>query len=136
VAAAAGCHRNTLERWRNTEAWEIALRQAGTEYVESLAPAAVAGLLKSWERGNAAGAIEVLRALGFLKLPTAAVRRIQHVSELNLDRAAAGVGASEVAPETAQEGCHVDPGVRVERIVFDGNEGDGDAIFSRDRRRL
>jgi hypothetical protein len=28
VAAAAGCHRNTLERWRRTEAWEIALRQA------------------------------------------------------------------------------------------------------------
>jgi hypothetical protein len=39
--------------------------------VESLAPAAARGLLKSWERGNAAGAIEVLRALGFLRLPTA-----------------------------------------------------------------
>jgi hypothetical protein len=67
VAAAAGCHRNTLERWRNTEAWEAALRQAGAEHVESLAPAAVRGLLKSWERGNAAGAVEVLHALGFLR---------------------------------------------------------------------
>jgi hypothetical protein len=52
VAAAAGCHRNTLERWRGTEAWEIALRQAGAEHVESLAPAAVRGLLKSWSAGT------------------------------------------------------------------------------------
>jgi hypothetical protein len=72
VAQAAGCHRNTLERWRDTEAWEAAMRTAGAEHVDSLAPAAVAALRKSWERGNAAGAIEVLRALGFLKLPTAA----------------------------------------------------------------
>jgi hypothetical protein len=36
-----------------------------------LAPAAVAGLLKFWERGDADGAVEVLCALGFLKPPTA-----------------------------------------------------------------
>jgi hypothetical protein len=90
VAAAAGRHRNTLERWRGTEAWEIALRQAGAEHVESLAPAAVRGLLKSWERGNAAGAIEVLRALGFLKLPTAATgepaERVRFTLDLGDDR--------------------------------------------------
>ena len=70
VAAAAGCHRNTLERWRETDEWQVALRDVGTEYVERLAPAAVRGLLKSWEKGNAAGAIEVLRSLGFLKQPS------------------------------------------------------------------
>ena len=45
--------------------------QAGAERAESLGPAAMAGLRKSWERGNAAGAIEVLRSLGVLKPPTA-----------------------------------------------------------------
>lgn len=39
--------------------------------MESLAPAAVAGLLKSWQRGNATGALEVLKALGFLNAPPA-----------------------------------------------------------------
>ena len=69
VAEAAGCHRNTLERWRDTEAWEAAMRTAGAERVTTLAPSAVAGLLKSWQRGNAAGAVEVLKALGLLKSP-------------------------------------------------------------------
>lgn len=69
VADAVGCHRNTLERWRDTQAWEVTLRQADSLHVADLAPAAVAGLLRSWRRGNAAGAIDVLRAFGFLKPP-------------------------------------------------------------------
>ncbi|MDQ6848155.1 MAG: hypothetical protein M3019_11350 [Candidatus Dormibacteraeota bacterium] len=84
VAAAAGCHRNTLERWRDTEAWEVALRQAGAAQIADLAPAAIAGLLKSWRRGNASGAIEVLRALGFLRLPRAEAPAFNH-QERDLD---------------------------------------------------
>jgi hypothetical protein len=84
VAAAVGCHRNTLERWRDTEAWEIALREAGAQYVADLAPAAVAALRKSWERGNASGAIEVLRALGFLRPPVTEVD-VRHTGERDLD---------------------------------------------------
>jgi hypothetical protein len=84
VAQAAGCHRNTLERWRDTEAWEIALREAGAQYVADLAPAAVAALRKSWERGNASGAIEVLRALGFLRPPVTEVD-VRQSGERDLD---------------------------------------------------
>ncbi len=73
VATAAGCHRNTLERWRDTEAWEVAVRQAGAEHIDSLAPAAIAALRKSWARGNPAGAVDVLRALGLLNPPTVKV---------------------------------------------------------------
>jgi hypothetical protein len=84
IAAAAGCHRNTLERWRDTEGWEIARREAGAQYVADLAPAAVAALRKSWERGNASGAIEVLRALGFLRPPVPEVD-VRQTGERDLD---------------------------------------------------
>jgi hypothetical protein len=82
VAQAAGCHRNTLERWRDTEAWEIALREAGAAHIADLAPAAIAALLKSWGRGNPSGAIEVLRALGFLR---GAELNVTHSMEPDLD---------------------------------------------------
>lgn len=55
-----------MDRYRKTEAWEIAFREAGNEYVEKLAPAAVHALVKAWAKGNPAGAIDVLRSFGFL----------------------------------------------------------------------
>jgi hypothetical protein len=64
IAAAAGCHRNTLERWRDTEGWEIARREAGAQY--------------------ASGAIEVLRALGFLRPPVPEVD-VRQTGERDLD---------------------------------------------------
>jgi hypothetical protein len=58
----------TIDRkWRNTEAWEVALRQAGAAHIEGLAPHAAAGLLKAWAKGNPAGALEILTRLGFLR---------------------------------------------------------------------
>ena len=67
VAGHVGRSRRQLERWRASEAWEIALREAGTEYVDRLAPAAAHALARAWNKGNPAGAIEVLRSFGFLR---------------------------------------------------------------------
>lgn len=67
TADAVGRTPMQLERWRKTEQWEIAFREAGNEYVEKLAPAAVHALVKAWAKGNPAGAIEVLRSFGFLR---------------------------------------------------------------------
>jgi hypothetical protein len=55
-----------MDRYRKSEEWEIAFREAGNEYVEKLAPAAVHALVKAWAKGNPAGAIDVLRSFGFL----------------------------------------------------------------------
>jgi hypothetical protein len=66
VATHIGKSTRQLDRYRETEAWEIAFREAGNEYVEKLAPAAVHALVKAWAKGNPAGAIDVLRSFGFL----------------------------------------------------------------------
>lgn len=74
VAAHVGRHRKTFWEWRKTEAWEIAFRNAGADQIESLAPAAVAALLKAWAKGNPANALDVLRSLGFMKGEKVTVR--------------------------------------------------------------
>lgn len=66
IAEKVGRSRRQVERWRHTEAWEIAFREAGTVYIERLAPAAVSALVKAWAKGNPAGAVDVLRSFGFL----------------------------------------------------------------------
>ena len=106
VADVAGCHRNTLERWRKSEAWEVAMREAGAEHVETLAPAAVKALLKAWERGNPTGALEVLRSLRFLRPPTSDAP--SEPFRLTLDIAGAGQGESgsdRLRPSGAQRGA-------------------------------
>jgi hypothetical protein len=67
VAAKVGRTRKCLWEWRQTEAWEIAFRNAGTAHMGHMAPHAAAGLLKAWSKGNPAGALDVLTRLGFLR---------------------------------------------------------------------
>jgi hypothetical protein len=67
TATAAGVHRNTLQTWRASEAWEICFRDAGNAYIEKLAPLAVDALVRSWGKANPNGAIDVLRSFGFLR---------------------------------------------------------------------
>jgi hypothetical protein len=74
IAAKVGRTRKCLWDWRQNEAWEIAFRNAGAEQIESLAPAAVAALLKAWAKGNPANALDVLRSLGFMKGEKVTVR--------------------------------------------------------------
>ena len=67
IAQKVGRTRKTLWDWRGSEAWEIAFREAGAEQIESLAPQAVAALLRAWAKGNPANAIDVLRSFGFVR---------------------------------------------------------------------
>lgn len=67
------------------------MREAGAEHIEKLAPAAVRALLRAWERGNPTGALEVLRALGFLRpAPADAVGEIRFTLDIG-----AGAGRGE-----------------------------------------
>lgn len=67
VAEHVGRTRRQVERWRQSEEWEAHFQNAGAAYVEKLAPAAVHALVKAWAKGNAQGAIDVLRSFGFLR---------------------------------------------------------------------
>jgi hypothetical protein len=67
IAKEIGVDVSSLYRWRQTEQWEVTFREAGAEYVETLAPAAVSALVRAWGKGNPHGALEVLRSFGFLK---------------------------------------------------------------------
>ena len=66
IASELGVDPKTLYRWRQSEEWEVTFRQAGQEYVEALAPVAILALRKQWAKGNANGALDVLRSFGFL----------------------------------------------------------------------
>jgi hypothetical protein len=83
VAAKVGRTRKCLWEWRQTEAWEIAFRDAGTAHMGHLAPHAAAGLLKAWAKGYPAGALEILTRLGFLR-PTEL--RIEQAAPSEADR--------------------------------------------------
>lgn len=107
VAKAVGRSREQVYRVRQTEAWEIAFRAAGAEHVEALAPAAFHALLKQWAKGNAAGAIEVLRAFGFLA--NEKVNLEHSISEAEVDREierflARLAPPQEAAPAAAPDG--------------------------------
>lgn len=67
IGAHVGRTRKCLYQWRQSEAWEIAFRNAGNDLVEAMAPAAVAALLRAWAKGNPANAIDVLRSFGFVR---------------------------------------------------------------------
>ncbi len=66
IAQEVGVDPKTVYRWRQTEQWELTFRAAGMEHIERLAPRAVNALVLAWEKGNAAGALDVLRSFGFL----------------------------------------------------------------------
>lgn len=84
TAAHVGISNSQLKRWRKTEQWEIAFREAGTEYMEKLAPAAVHALVKAWAKGNPAGALDVLRSFGFLRAPISEVT-VRHETVTDVD---------------------------------------------------
>jgi hypothetical protein len=66
TAEKVGRSREQLRRVRNTPEWETAFHEAGREYIERLAPAAYSALLKSWNRGNPSGALDILRSFGLV----------------------------------------------------------------------
>jgi hypothetical protein len=68
IAHRVGRTPETMSRARRTEEWDVVLREAGATYLEKLAPAAANALLRQWTKGNANGAIEILRSLGFLRM--------------------------------------------------------------------
>lgn len=67
VAAHVGRDRRAVFQWRQTEAWEVIFREVGGGHVEKLVPMAVLALIKQWQKGNAAGALDVLRSAGYLR---------------------------------------------------------------------
>jgi hypothetical protein len=73
VAAQVGRSTRQLHRWRRTELWEVAWREAGTPHVERLVPRAVQALVTAWSKGNPSGAVEVLRSSGHLRPATVRV---------------------------------------------------------------
>lgn len=66
VAEHVGVNRKTLWEWRSSQEWRDIYRGVAADHVFDLAPAAIEALRRAWRRGNPAGALEVLKSLGYL----------------------------------------------------------------------
>src|SRR5205809_5273320 len=87
VATATGVPRRTIYHWRaRSSEWADLNRQAATQHVAELAPAALHALIAAWKEGRAEReAIEYLRATGLISPAQASVGITVQSPPLNLD---------------------------------------------------
>lgn len=67
IAKVVGKARETVSLAMHTKEWDVAFREAGKQHIARLAPSAVSALVRAWGKGNASGALEVLRSFGLLQ---------------------------------------------------------------------
>jgi hypothetical protein len=64
IADRVGVSRKAVNEAFQTEAWEVTRREYILDRIPELVPAAWKALRLQWEKGNAAGALDVLRWFG------------------------------------------------------------------------